>query len=229
MDFKIAGTRHGVTAVQLDVKEPLPVDILIEGLYLARSGRTAILNVMQDQSVKAFGGFYCRPEPKESAPRVEVVRFDPQRKRDLVGPGGVVLRQLEERYGISLDLTQEGQCLLFGTNREMVEKAKWTVMDLVADVVEGEVYTGTIIEIKDFGAIVELLRNKEGLLHVSELSTDDDEARRHPEGNAGFVSHHLKVGQKIEVLCIGVDPIQGSVKLSRKALLERKNKAYSPV
>ena len=109
----------------------------------------------------------------------------------------------------------------------MVEKAKWTVMDLVADVVEGEVYTGTVIEIKDFGAVVELLRNKEGLLHVSELSTDDDEARRHVGGNAGFVNHHLRVGQKIEVLCIGVDPIQGSVKLSRKALLEQKKKVYS--
>jgi polyribonucleotide nucleotidyltransferase len=229
MDFKIAGTRKGVTAVQLDVKQPLPVEVLIKGLYLAKSGRIGILNMMRDQSMKAFGGLYCRPEPKQSAPRVEVVRFDPLRKRDLVGPGGVVLRQLEDRYGVSLDLTQEGQCLLFGPNREMVEKAKWTVMDLVADVVEGEVYTGTVIEVKDFGAIIELLRNKEGLLHISELSTDNDEVRRHPQGNAGFVADHLKVGQKIEVLCIGVDPIQGSVKLSRRALLEQKNKAFSGV
>jgi polyribonucleotide nucleotidyltransferase len=227
MDFKIAGTRTGVTAVQLDVKEPVPNEILVQALNLAKSGRVAMLDVMQEQSRKSFGGNFCRPEPKESAPRVEVVRFDPQRKRDLVGPGGAVLRQLEDRYGVSLDLTQEGQCLLFGANRENVEQAKWTVMDLVADVVQGEVYTGTVIEIKDFGAIVELLRNKEGLLHVSELSADDDEARRHPEGNAGFVRSHLSIGQKIEVLCIGVDPIQGSVKLSRKALLERKKKVYS--
>lgn len=227
MDFKIAGTRRGVTAVQLDVKQPVPVDILVQGLNLAKSGRIGILDAMQRQSKLAFGGYFCRPEPKQSAPRVEVVRFDPQRKRDLVGPGGVILRQLEDRYGVSLDLTQEGQCLLFGANRDKVAKAKLTVMDLVADVVQGEIYTGTVIEIKDFGAIIELLRNTEGLLHVSEISTDDDEARRHPEGNVGFVSKYLKVGQQIEVLCIGVDPIQGSVKLSRKALLEQNKKTYS--
>jgi polyribonucleotide nucleotidyltransferase len=87
--------------------------------------------------------------------------------------------------------------------------------------VEGEKYTGTVIEIKDFGAIIELLRNKEGLLHVSEMASDDDESRNHPEGTLGFVKHHLSVGDKVEVLCIGVDPVQGSVKLSRKALLNR--------
>lgn len=196
-------------------------------MHLAKKGRHAILNLMNKKCRNTFDGKICRHEPKESAPRVEVVRFDPQRKRDLVGPGGVVLRQLEDRYAVSLDLTQEGQCLLFGANREMVEKAKWTIMDLVADVVEGEVYTGTVIDIKDFGAVIELLRNKEGLLHVSEFSTDETEARLHPGGTAGFVRQHVKLGQTIEVLCIGVDPIQGSVKLSRKALLERKRKVYS--
>ena len=100
-------------------------------------------------------------------------------------------------------------------------------MDLVAEVVEGETYVGTVIEIKDFGAIIELLRNKEGILHVSEISTDPDEARLHPEGNMGFVRQELKLGQKIELLCIGVDPVQGSVKLSRKALLEKKTKRKS--
>jgi polyribonucleotide nucleotidyltransferase len=222
MDFKIAGTASGVTAVQLDVKKPLPLKVLTEALFLAKHGRLAILARLEGITKEKFGGLRPRPEPKESAPRVEVVRFDPERKRDLVGPGGIVLRQLEDRYGVSLDLTQEGQCLLFGANREMVKKAKATVMDLVAEIVEGEIYTGTVIEIKDFGAIVELLRNKEGLLHVSELAPPDDPYRNHPEGTIGFVKSHLKVGDEIEVLCIGVDPVQGSVKLSRRAILERK-------
>jgi polyribonucleotide nucleotidyltransferase len=229
MDFKIAGTRKGVTAIQLDVKEPLPVSVLIEALNLAKAGRMAILDEMDKSCLSSFDGVLCRPEPKASAPRVEVIRFDPQRKRDLVGPGGVVLRQLEDRYGVALDLTQEGQCLLFGANREMVFQAKITIMDLVADVVEGETYIGTVIEIKDFGAIIELLRNKEGILHVSEMSIDPDEARQHPEGNMGFVRSNLKLGQTIELLCIGVDPIQGSVKLSRKALLEKKKQTLSSV
>ena len=100
----------------------------------------------------------------------------------------------------------------------MVANAKAAVMDLVADVVEGEVYQGTIVEIKDFGAIVELLRNKEGLLHVSELVDD----LSHPEGNFGLVHQHLKAGQKIDVLCTGVDPVQGTIRLSRKALTRLK-------
>jgi polyribonucleotide nucleotidyltransferase len=226
MDFKIAGTSKGVTAVQLDVKEPLPIRILIDALHLAKAGRIAILEEMDKKCLSFFQGNLGRTEPKDSAPRVEVVRFDPQRKRDLIGPGGVVLRQLEDRYGVSLDLTQEGQCLMFGANREMVKKARATVMDLVADVVEGETYIGTVIEIKDFGAIIELLRNKEGILHVSEMSTDAEEAGRHPEGNMGFVRHHLQVGKKIELLCIGVDRVQGTVKLSLKALLEKKKNVH---
>ena len=228
MDFKIAGTRFGVTAAQLDVKQPLPIPILLEALFLAKRGRQAILKRLKYLTADSVvSDLKCRPEPKPSAPRVEVVRFDPARKRDLVGPGGVVLRQLEDRYGVSLDLTQEGQCLLFGSNREMVKKAKLTVMDLVADVVEGEVYTGTVIETKDFGAVLELLRNKEGLLHVSEMGSEDDNPRTHPEGTTGFVRQHVRVGQKIDVLCIGVDPVQGSVKLSQKALLKQREQYTS--
>ena len=130
-----------------------------------------------------------------------------------------MLRQLEDRFGVSLDLTQEGRCLLFGQDRAMVAKARSAVMDLVADVEEGEVYEGTIIDIKDFGAIVELLRNKEGLLHVSELS--DDPPSQHPEGTHGVVHQHLHIGQKLQVLCTAVDPVQGTIRLSLKQLLLR--------
>lgn len=96
-------------------------------------------------------------------------------------------------------------------------------MDLVAEVEVGVVYEGTIVELKDFGAIVELLRNKEGILHVSELA-EESGAKDHPEGIAGFVRDFLKVGQTLDVLCTGVDPIQGSIKLSRKALLRKANR-----
>lgn len=222
MDFKVAGTEEGITALQLDVKTPLSVDTLDKALQLAREGRVAILSEMDALARQSSADIICkllpRPTLKDSAPRVEVIRFDPIRKKDLIGPGGTVLRQLEDRFGISLDLTQEGQCILFGQDRDMVSQSKAAVMDLVADVEEGQVYEGTIVEIKDFGAIVELLRNKEGLLHVSEL-TDD---LSHPEGNYGVVHSRLRVGQKIEVLCTGVDPVQGSIRLSRKALLAAK-------
>lgn len=203
MDFKICGTKDGVTAAQLDVKQELPMNVLVEALDLAKAGRRALLAAMQSCCKESFGGSTHRRFIKDTAPRVEVIRFDPHRKRDLLGPGGVVLRQLEERFGISLDLTKEGTALLYGSNREMVEKAKHCVMDLVADVIVGETYLGRVIEIKDFGAIVELLRNKEGLLHISELedTLDGQNARNHLGGNNGFVSHHLKVGDSIEVVC----------------------------
>jgi polyribonucleotide nucleotidyltransferase len=232
MDFKVGGTRDAVTALQLDVKDPVDCTILVSGLQLAQAGRRVVLEEMEAQRREqqqqqqgmgsVGGGFVPRSQPKLSAPAVEVIKFDASRKRDLIGPGGVVLRQLEERYNVSVDLTQEGRCLLYGEDRSLVAKAKATVMDLVADVVVGEIYQGTIVELKDFGAIVELLRNKEGILHVSEL-TDEMEARDHPEGIAGFVREYLKVGETIDVLCTGVDQIQGSIKLSRKAVL-RKNR-----
>jgi len=208
--------------LQLDVKHPFPIKVIVDALSLAKEGRRAILDQMDELSYASSAGIISkllnRPVLKESTPRVEIVRFDPQRKRDLVGPGGAVLRQLEDRFGVELDLQQEGQCLLYGLDREMVLNARTAVMDLIADVVKGEIYEGTVIEIKDFGAIVELLRNKEGLLHVSEI-TDD---LSHPEGNHGVVRSHLSIGQKIEVLCIGVDPVQGNIRLSRKAILQKK-------
>ena len=217
MDFKIAGTFSGVTALQLDVKRPIPLSVLPEALELAKVGRQAILNEMTEQCKgTVVDGLKHRAQLKDTAPRVEVVRFDPQRKRDLVGPGGAVLRQLEDRYDVAVDLTQEGQCLIFGDDKDLVAKAKSTVADLVADVKEGEIYEGTIVEIKDFGAIVELLRNKEGLLHVSELADDISD----PQGNLGAVKKHLKEGDTIKVLCTGVDPVHGSIKLSVKALLK---------
>lgn len=218
MDFKIAGTYVGVTALQLDVKKPIPLSVLPDALELAKAGRQAMLNEMTSQCKESvLGGLKHRSNLKDTTPRVEVVRFDPQRKRDLIGPGGAVLRQLEDRYDVAVDLTQEGQCLLFGTDKDMVQKAKSTVADLVADVIEGEVYEGTIVEIKDFGAIVELLRNKEGLLHVSELADDISD----PQGNFGAVKKHLKEGDKLKVLCTGVDPVHGSIRLSVKALHKR--------
>ncbi|CAB9496319.1 Polyribonucleotide nucleotidyltransferase [Seminavis robusta] len=226
MDFKIAGTFSGVTAFQLDVKRPIPISVLPEALELARSGRQAILREMDLQCKDSvLQGLKHRTSLKDTAPRVEILRFDPQRKRDLVGPGGAVLRQIEDRYETSLDLTQDGQCLLFGSDKDLVAKAKSVVADLVADVVEGEIYDGTIVEIKDFGAIVELLRNKEGLLHVSELAEDISD----PQGNLGAVKKHLKVGDTIRVLCTGVDPVQGSIRLSVKALwkLEREQQLSS--
>ena len=226
MDFKIAGTDSKLTAFQLDVDKPLPISIVSEALELARNARVVMLKEMESQSSISSSGVLSnllpRSELKASAPLVEVVRFDPLRKKDLLGPGGVVIRQMEDRFNVSLDLTQEGQCLLFGDDQEMVKKAKVAVMDLVADVEVGGIYEGTVIELRDFGAIIELLRNKEGLCHVSEMALRD-EIRAHPQGTVGLINSILHVGQKIEVECMAVDPVQGNIRLrpaTKNTLLE---------
>ena len=229
MDFKIAGSSYGITAMQLDVKAPagIPLEVIVESLTAAKNGRNSIL---EDMSNRAKGGIH-RLEPrrglKATAPRVEVIRFDPIRKRDLIGPSGAVLKQLEDNFGVSLDLSQEGQCLLHGSNSELVGKAKKVIMDLVSDIEEGGIYDGTVIEVLDFGAVVELLRNKEGLLHVSELTNDEDKLS-HADGNLGIVRSMLRVGDRVRVLCIGIDPNQGTIKLSRKQVPENdKLQVYS--
>ncbi len=183
--------------MQLDVKQPLEIATITDALNLAKEGRRAILRAMEKECKKALMGLKPRASLKHTAPRVEIVRFDPNRKRDLVGPGGSVLRQLEDRFAVTLDLSQDGQCLIFGPHSS-VSSARNVIMDLVSEVEEGGIYEGTVVEIKDFGAVIELLRNKEGLLHVSELT---DTTEKHPGGNLGVVKEHLKIGDKIEVLC----------------------------
>jgi polyribonucleotide nucleotidyltransferase len=187
----------GITAMQLDVKRPLDMTTITNALQLAREGRRAILLAMEKECKALLPGLKPRASLKLTAPRVEIVRFDPNRKRDLVGPGGSVLRQLEDRFAVTLDLSQDGRCLIFGPQSSVLN-ARNVIMDLVSEVEEGGIYEGTVVEIKDFGAVIELLRNKEGLLHVSELTDTID---KHPGGNLGVVKEHLKVGDKIEVLC----------------------------
>jgi polyribonucleotide nucleotidyltransferase len=225
MDFKIAGTKDEVTAFQLDVKQPLSLTVVADALEFARQGRIEILKEMSVQSEKtsegAVSGLRPRADLKSTAPRVEIVRFDPVRKRDLLGPGGVVIRQMEDRFNVSLDLTQEGQCLLFGDDVAMVKKARAAVMDLVSDVEVGLTYEGTVIELRDFGAIIELLRNKEGLCHISELATRE-EIRNHPSGSLGLVNELLHEGQKIDVVCTAVDVIQGTIRVRPASKIKKK-------
>jgi len=220
MDFKIAGTREKITAIQLDckLKEGVPLDVLLGAMDLAKTGRNQIIDTMKAE----LDG--PRNDVKSSAPRVEVVRFDPARKKDLVGPGGIVMTQIETHYGVVLDLSQEGQCLIYGEGGEHsyesgrgVKEARNAVNELVGDVEVGGIYEGVILDVKDFGATVEILRNKEAILHVSEL-TDDPEALKHPEGNKGVAESLLAIGMKIDLLCTEVDKVRGHIKMSRKQL-----------
>ena len=106
----MCGTIGGITAIQCDVKNPIELDVIINALNLAKQGRHSILQEMENACIESLGGLIPRSSMKSTAPRVEVIRYDPNRKRDLIGPGGSVLRQLEDRFNITLDLSQEGIC-----------------------------------------------------------------------------------------------------------------------
>ena len=110
MDCKVCGTYGGITAIQCDVKNPVGLEVIIDALNLAKQGRQAILKEMENACMDSLGGLIPRASMKNTAPRVEIIRYDPNRKRDLIGPGGSVLRQLEDRFNITLDLSQEGRC-----------------------------------------------------------------------------------------------------------------------
>ena len=215
MDFKVAGTRAGVTALQLDVKLAggVPLAMICEALDAAASARAQVLDVMEVAAPLPPAG--SAPQLKAIAPRIEIVNFDPVRRKDLVGPQGQTMREIESTFGCSLDLSTEGQVKIFCEDASRALDAKQLVQELVAEIIEGQTYVCTVLEIKDYGAIVQVLRNREGLLHISELA----HAARSGSGPSLAPKDLLNLGDTLELKCIGVDHIGGWIKLSRKALL----------
>ncbi|KAJ8605177.1 hypothetical protein CTAYLR_000380 [Chrysophaeum taylorii] len=202
MDFKIAGTASFVTAAQLDVKPPTGVtlELLGEALAASRDARSRVLDEMAACLPTP------RPSPKPHAPRVETVTFDADRLVDLLGPRGRTLREIESTYRCVLDTTYDGQVLIFALDAADAADAKRHVTDLVAEVNVGDRLRGVVVEKREYGAVLKLLRNREGLLHISEFKGSP--AR--PE--------QFDVGQDLDVVCVGLDPVLGNIKLSRKAL-----------
>lgn len=208
MDFKIAGSAEGITAVQLDVKLPLgvPLPILEEGIDQARSARLQILNAMK----KAIG------KPRESikpfAPRSAVIQFDPERKKHIVGPQGEMITFIRETYHVDVEMSEPGVAYIFGRDVNDVEEARRMVLELVADIKEGDVHSAEVVEIKEFGAIVKLTRAQEALLHISEI-TSDPVLLKKP------VNELLALGQRFDVQVLQVDKSVGLIRVSRRKLL----------
>ena len=210
MDFKIAGSKRGITAMQLDMKLPDGVElkVLEQALIAARRGREHILQAMEG-AISTH-----RSQVKTTAPAAEMVSYDADRKRLLIGPGGEMIRYIEDTYECSIDTTEEGLAYIFGTDRASVSQAKALVKDIVTVLEPGDTLTGEVTELKDFGAFVKLTRSQEAMLHLSELSHDVTVLKRP-------LSSTLAVGQKVEVQVLSVDRGTGAVRVSRKALLNR--------
>jgi polyribonucleotide nucleotidyltransferase len=203
MDFKVAGSETGITALQMDIKiNGITRDIMQAALTQAREGRMHILELMKQAMPNA------RTEVSEFAPRMIKMKINPEKIRDVIGKGGAVIRTLTEETGTTIDIDDSGNITISCVSGEAGELAKKRIEDIVADVEVGKIYEGPVVKLLDFGALINILPGKDGLLHISQIA--------HERVNA--VSDHLKEGQIVRVKVLEVDD-KGRMKLSMKVLL----------
>jgi polyribonucleotide nucleotidyltransferase len=204
MDFKVTGTREGVTAIQMDIKVAgLTQEILDKALAQAREGRLFILDKMDAVISNP------RTEVSRFAPRITTIKINPDKIRDIIGPGGKMIRKITEETKTTIDIQDDGSVNIGSNNAENTQKAVDWIKSLTREVEAGEIYTGKVTRILPFGAFVEILPGKEGLVHISELAN-----HRVPT-----VEDVVKIGDELQVLVTEIDR-QGRINLSRRALLE---------
>ena len=204
MDFKVAGTRDGITAIQMDIKiTGIDEPILKEALEKARIGRLYILDKMEE-TIKV-----PREELSPYAPRIHTLQINPDKIRDIIGPGGKVINRIIDETGVKIDIEDDGRVAIVSNDGEGAKKAIQMIMDIVKEVEAGEIYTGKVTKIMNFGAFVEVLNGKEGLVHISQLAKE----------RVNKVEDVVKVGDEITVKVMEIDS-QGRINLSRKVLLK---------
>ena len=201
MDFKVAGTTNGITALQMDIKiQGITREIMQVALAQAREGRIHILGKMRD----AVGG--VREELSDFAPRMYKMKINPERIRDVIGKGGATIRQITEQTGTQIDIQDDGSITIAAVDANAAKKAQSIIEGLTAEVEIGRIYEGTVLKILDFGAIVQVMPGRDGLLHVSQIANE----------RVNLVSDYLKEGQVVRVKAIEADD-KGRLRLSMKA------------
>jgi len=204
MDFKVAGTQGGVTALQMDIKiEGITKEIMAVALAQAREGRMHILGKMQEALTAP------RQEVSTFAPRIIKIKINPEKIRDVIGKGGVVVRGIQEETGATIEISDDGTISIASLSAEGGEAAKKRIQEITADVEVGKVYEGTVLKLLDFGAIVSVLPGRDGLLHISQISNT----------RVNSVSDFLKEGQQVKVKVLEADE-KGRLRLSMKAVSE---------
>src|SRR3989344_1941729 len=205
MDFKITGTVDGVTAIQMDTKtEGLPWDLVKETFKRAREARIEILTAMSKVISEP------RKDLSPYAPRIITIVINPDKIRDVIGPGGKMINKIIAETGVSIDIEDDGRVFVTSENAEGMEKAVNWIKELTHEVVAGEVYEGTVVRLEDFGAFIQILPGQDGLVHVSEIAWD----------RTNKPSDALKLGDKKKVIVKEIDNL-GRINLSIKALLDK--------
>jgi polyribonucleotide nucleotidyltransferase len=207
MDFKLCGTRDGVTGFQLDLKLPgISHSIMAEAIREARDARMKVLDVMNEAIQTP------RKELSQYAPRIETVKIHPDKIGLLIGPGGKTIKGIVAETGAEINIDDDGSVHIYSASRDSLNRAKEIISGMTKEIEVGESYHGRVVSIKDFGAFVEVLPGKDGLVHISELA----------DFRVKNVEDVVKVGDLVWVKCIGIDE-KGRVKLSRKAAMKERN------
>ena len=208
MDFKVAGTEHGITAIQMDIKiNGIDENILRTALEQARVGRLHILNEMR-KTIDA-----PKAQLSKYAPKIITMNINPDKIRDVIGPGGKVITKIIDETGVKIDIEQTGEVFIAGVDQEMIDLAQKLINDIVAEAEVGKTYKGKVTRIMAFGAFVEILPGKEGLLHISHIAHE----------RVAKVEDVLNIGDEVEVKVTEIDE-KGRVNLSRKVLLPKPEK-----
>jgi polyribonucleotide nucleotidyltransferase len=209
MDFKVAGTREGITALQMDIKiKSVDWEVMKNALAQAREGRLHILDCMERETADELPAFSPRAELSRYAPRVSTITIKPDRIRDVIGPGGKVIRAIQETTGAKLDIDDSGVVTIFSPDGDALDQARSMVEELTQEAELDRVYLGKVRRITDFGAFVEIFPGTDGLIHISHLA----------EGRVEKVTDVVKEGDEVLAKCIDIDPT-GRIRLSRKEAL----------
>ena len=211
MDFKVAGTDTGITAIQLDIKlDGITLDIVKDTLERARKARVDILEVMN----KALPA--PRSELSPYAPRIQTLHIDPEKIGDVIGPGGKIINKIIDETDVSIDIEDDGQVYITSTSEEMMKKAVEWIQGIVKEIEVGEIYEGKVMQIMkdrfkgtEVGAIVSLGEHHDGMIHISQVAVE----------RIARVSDVLKVGDTVKVKVVEIDKERGRISLSRKVLL----------
>jgi polyribonucleotide nucleotidyltransferase len=213
MDFKVAGTEDGITALQMDIKvSGITSEVMARALEQARAGRMHILAEM----ARTIGA--TRGKMSEFAPRIVTIKIPVDKIRDVIGPGGKMIRSIIERTGVKIDVEDDGRVNVASADETSSQKAISIIQELTATPELNKTYMGKVQRITDFGAFVEIMAGTDGLLHVSEIANH----------RVKDVRDELKEGQQILVKVIQIDPT-GKIRLSRKALLQEEGGAAPPL
>ena len=211
MDFKVAGTKDGITALQMDIKiTSITKEIMEKALNQALDGRIKILSEM-DKAISS-----SRKELNSNAPKIQIIKIDPSKIKDVIGSGGKIIKSITEETGVKIDIDDDGTIKIASTDSEGGKLALEKIENIVAEPELNEIYSGTVVKTMDFGAFVNFMGTKDGLVHISELS----------EKRVGKTTDIVKVGDKVKVKVIGFDN-RGKIRLSMKELKQKSEKNFN--